>query len=253
MFGELFNGGHTAFFGSTEGAPTGCTRVQATGGNPGESSVAAANGDAGHMMVPIRQTGGVGYSMMPSSAGGLMSEQQRYSGDAMRSDLNPERAFPTVGGGRNHRRRRNGGTRRMRNLKRSISAVSRRGSRSLKRLGKFGFKGLRRTVGKTSNVARSITRPLTKKYRKSLSSIKRRNSRRVLRRSGLRKRFFAGNGKNNKRREPPTSIKRNMRGGMYAQYMNNTPFSMGYSAGNVQLSSRNSALASPAPMTPYVQ
>lgn len=248
MFGDLFNGsGHTAFFGSTEGAPTGCTRIQSTGGNPGDSSIAAANGDAGHMMVPIKQTGGVGYSMMPSYAGGLMSEQQRYEGDAIRSYLNPTREFSSVGGGRNHRRRRNGGTRRIRNLTSSVSAVSRRGARTLKQLGNFGFRGLKKVVGRSRNVARSVTRPLTKKYRKSLSSIKRRNSRRALRRSCMRKRFFAGN---NKRNSQKGSY--NMNGG-YSQYMNNTPFSMGYGAGNVQLSSQHSALANPVPMTPYVQ
>lgn len=43
---------------------------------------------------------------------------------------------------------------------------------------------------------------------------------------------------------------RKMRGG-YCQYMNNVPFSMGQSVGNVSLSPSNSALASPPPYKPY--
>lgn len=42
---------------------------------------------------------------------------------------------------------------------------------------------------------------------------------------------------------------RKQRGG-YSQYMNNQPFSMGYSRGGV-LSAADSALANPAPFTPY--
>ena len=41
------------------------------------------------------------------------------------------------------------------------------------------------------------------------------------------------------------------RGGRYCQYLGNQPFSMGYGLGGVNLSASESALASPAPMTPY--
>lgn len=252
MFGLFENTGNTQMFGSTAGAQSGCTRLQATGGNPGDSSVAAAKGDAGHMMVPIKQTGGVGYSVIPST--GLMAEHQTYQGDAMRSDLNPQRAIGGGSGGSG-----GGGRRRRvhRRLASSIGNVGRRGARTLKRMGNFGFKSFKNVVGRSRNVARAATRPLTRKYRKSLASLKRRSSRRALKglkRSGLRRRFFAGNNKKRANNNNNTMRRRgnkNMRGGN-VQYMNNTPFSMGYGMGNVSLSSTHSALANPAPMSPYV-
>ena len=44
---------------------------------------------------------------------------------------------------------------------------------------------------------------------------------------------------------------RRQKGGRYCQYLSNQPFSMGYGVGGVNLSASESALASPAPITPY--
>jgi hypothetical protein len=44
--------------------------------------------------------------------------------------------------------------------------------------------------------------------------------------------------------------KKSMKGG-YCQYMSNVPVGFGYGLGNVSLAPNQSALASPAPMTPY--
>jgi acyl CoA:acetate/3-ketoacid CoA transferase alpha subunit len=56
MSNILGENGHTALFGSTEGAVTGCTRLQQEG-NPEAASVAAAAGNPGQMIVPA-QSGG---------------------------------------------------------------------------------------------------------------------------------------------------------------------------------------------------
>jgi hypothetical protein len=308
MYELAQDAGHTQFYSSTAGAPTGCTRLQQLG-EPEAASVAAAKGDAGVMMV---QSGGMGYSMMPSSTQGMIAEQHRYSGDAMRSDLNPRREFAfSTGGSRKRRSNKKAG--KMTGKRRYKKGGSNFGTR---RLGRFvrsaSRKGFGSVIGQTRRVVRASMKPFSRKYKKSLSSLNRRRHKKHAHHRGSRRQAFfryrggqaqspdnihyadpstsigsqdyatayqmeassgcsgvdtksagpvcgaasAGpaltGGANNGMRRRNNKRRQNMRGG-YAQYMNNTPFSMGYGAGNVTLTAQHSALANPVPFKPYVQ
>jgi hypothetical protein len=101
--------------------------------------------------------------------------------------------------------------------------------------------------GGSKNIKRKI-KNITKMYKKmkpgskKMKSLKNRLKSRMAARSLARSLAGGKRTRRNKRRSK-------QRGG-YSQYQNNQPFSMGYSRGGV-LSAGDSALANPAPFTPY--
>ena len=75
---------------------------------------------------------------------------------------------------------------------------------------------------------------MARKSKKQLKRIKRRLTKKYLKRRGGKR-----------------SSSMSMRGGTYTQYGSNIGYSSGYTTGGIQLSANESALANPAPITPY--